>query len=442
MPAMAQRSPVTTRAVQHVFVFLTAAVLAGALYGALHRWADPNGLLFRYLAGHPVEYAEVLLFVWAMTALMVKAVQVVVQRLALRRGLLPEWNGQPLPLDQAASLLDRVERMPRWLRTSLLGQRIHAALEFVVVRDSTDGLDAFLRRRSDADAEAVEGGYALVRFITWAIPILGFLGTVLGITEAIANVTPEQLAGSISGVTAGLAVAFDTTALALILSMVVMFTTFLVDRGEQGVLQAVDAYAEQELIHRFERRDPVVGEGVRLIRQGMGEVLHGMERLVQRQAEIWAETFRVLQARAEQEQRQASDRLAQALSKALEQTLSVHEQRLSQTQQAWQNHLIAGLAPVERLAAAVEQTRLAIHEQAQRIGDQAALLKPLLDAEQHILRLQETMSHNLQLLGQSGAFLEAVHSLTAAIHLLTARTEGGAPRAATWTPRKQQGNAA
>ena len=62
-------------------------------------------------------------------------------------------------------------------------------------------------------------GYALIRTITWAVPILGFLGTVIGITMAIANITPDKLEASLPEVTAGLAVAFDTTALSLALSM-------------------------------------------------------------------------------------------------------------------------------------------------------------------------------------------------------------------------------
>ena len=65
---------------------------------------------------------------------------------------------------------------------------------------------------ADQAAERLHESYSLVRTITWAVPILGFLGTVVGITMAIANVTPEQLDTSLGEVTDGLAVAFDTTA--------------------------------------------------------------------------------------------------------------------------------------------------------------------------------------------------------------------------------------
>lgn len=444
MPSALPRASAASRITQHVVVFAVAAGLTAGFYVGLHTYADHDGFLFRYLAGHPVEYVETALFMWAMTALLVKGYQIATERWILRRGILPSWNGQPLSLEQAGPLLEKVDNAPRWVQQSLLARRTRAALEYVLIRESAAGLDEHLRHISDNDAETAEGGYALVRFITWAIPILGFLGTVLGITEAIGNVTPEQLAGSISGVTSGLAVAFDTTALALVLSMAVMFTTFLVDRAEQSLLDAVDAYAEKELIHRFEHRDAASGEAVRVVRQGMNEVLHGLETLIRRQAEIWAESLRVLQARLELAERQQTERLTAALSRALDQSLVAHQERLTSAQQTWLTSLTRGLAPVERLASAVDQTRQAVQEQTERLAEQASLLRPLLDSEQQILRLQETLSQNLSALNQSGAFVEAVHSLTAAIHLLTARAENlaGRPAPTSLLTRGKQGNAA
>src|SRR5439155_26266074 len=124
-------------------------------------------------------------------------------------------------------------------------------------------LDDQLRAVADTDALALDNSYALVRFITWAIPILGFLGTVLGITKAIANVTPEVLEHSLSGVTNGLSLAFDTTAVGLALTMATMFLSFVVERLEQSVLERVDHFAEVQLAHRFERGGTSGGESLR-----------------------------------------------------------------------------------------------------------------------------------------------------------------------------------
>lgn len=84
---------------------------------------------------------------------------------------------------------------------------------------------------------------------------MGFLGTVLGITGAIAGVTPELLEKSMSSVTDGLALAFDTTALALGLTMVTMFLSLLVEKAEQGHMELVDRFVDKHLSNRFLRKE-------------------------------------------------------------------------------------------------------------------------------------------------------------------------------------------
>ncbi|MFO0006175.1 MAG: MotA/TolQ/ExbB proton channel family protein, partial [bacterium] len=84
-----------------------------------------------------------------------------------------------------------------------------------VTRRADAALDDHLKYLADLAADRLVQSFQLVRTVTWAVPIMGFLGTVIGITMAIANVTPEQLDSSLPEVTSGLAVAFDTTAQAL-----------------------------------------------------------------------------------------------------------------------------------------------------------------------------------------------------------------------------------
>src|SRR5262249_52156115 len=156
--------------------------------------------------------------------------------------------------------------------------------------------------------------------------ILGFLGTVLGITGAIAGITPEVLEKSLSSVTDGLALSFDATALALGLTMITMFLTFLVERAEQGVLEEGDRYVERELAHRFERRAGGGGPASAALEQHTQTVLDAAARLVQRQAEVWAES----QAASEQ---RAAERLSAALDGALERTAAAHAQRLASLEQ-------------------------------------------------------------------------------------------------------------
>ena len=128
------------------------------------------------------------------------------------RELLPAWDGKPVSPGEAEPLRVAFQRLPRRLQQTLLGRRVAGVLDFLHRRRSAAGLDDHIRTQADSDAIALESGGTLVRFITWAIPILGFLGTVLGVTDAVAGITPEMLEHSLSSVTDGLALAFDTTA--------------------------------------------------------------------------------------------------------------------------------------------------------------------------------------------------------------------------------------
>ena len=93
------------------------------------------------------------------------------------------------------------------------------------------------------------------------------------------------------GLLAGLYVAFDTTALALSLSIVLMFVQFLVDRMETQLLATVDARASEELAGRFEQTDSHADPLVKPIRR-MGEaVIQTTGKLVEQQTELWQSTI-------------------------------------------------------------------------------------------------------------------------------------------------------
>src|SRR5262249_23438863 len=197
------------------------------------------------------------------------------------------------------------DRLPAWVRCTYLGRRVAAVLHFIASRGSANGLDDQLRTLSDNDAMTLEASYSLTRFITWAIPILGFLGTVLGITGAISGVTPEVLEQSLSGVTDGLALAFDATALGLALTMAAMFLNFLVERAEWGVLETVDHYADRQLAHRFEQ----AGDAGRVPAETLGQVV---EQLVQKQAAVWAQALAEVDRRRAEVEARMEERLTAA----------------------------------------------------------------------------------------------------------------------------------
>jgi biopolymer transport protein ExbB/TolQ len=430
-----------SRAAQAAFVIglpLAASVLWLFHFGPL------QGTQGQRYVSHGIECVEVVMFCVAISALLTKLWISIAESRACGREILPGWDGQTVPVSQAEGFKAKLNDLPRPLRNTLIVRRTAAVLDFLASRGSANELDDQLRALADNDAIALEGSYGLTRFITWAIPILGFLGTVLGITTAIQGVSPEVLEKSLSTVTDGLALAFDATALALGLTMLTMFTSFLVERREQSILEAVDRYADSELAHRFERVGGEGGAVVEVTRQSATVLVQAVEQLVQRQTALWAKALEETDRRRGEAEKKQQDRFTGALEKAIEQSLDAHARRLTQLEKQFADQnagfvqQLSSLAGVVREASREQQAGLA--QVAQALAGQIEALARLQEGEKQMARLQETLSQNLATLASAGSFEEALHSLTAAIHLLTARA--GQPAAVAGRVGSRPGAAA
>jgi biopolymer transport protein ExbB/TolQ len=420
----ASTPPAARRPGATLAAFALGLPLAAALFAAVHYGPLRHPIVERYLSS-PAEIAEATLFCLALGALASKARNLVRERLACRDDALPHWDGKPVDVEEAPRLLAYLSGLPRRLQPTWFVQRLRGALDFLVRRKTTDGYDDQLRALTDNDAVAHDASYGLTRFITWAIPILGFLGTVLGIAGAISGVKSDDL--ELSKVTGGLAEAFDATALALGLTMITMFLTFLLERGEAGVLERVDAYVDAHLAHRFCRppdEKPAETPTVPAV----------AEQIATRQAELWAQALAAVEQRAVAAAAPAQEKLTAALDAALARALASHAERVA----ALERHFAAqGKALADQLttlAAVLHQTG---HDQAaalkrlgEAVGAQAGALAAVQQGERHIIQLQTALQQNLNALAGAGAFEQAVHTLTAAVHLLTARAAGPSRAAA------------
>ncbi|MFO0879075.1 MAG: MotA/TolQ/ExbB proton channel family protein [Gemmataceae bacterium] len=390
----------------------------------------------------PVQWIEVGFFCCGAAALFIKYLQVRQEQAVCYLELLPRWDGKPTPIEKAQELLSGIDKLSARIRSTYLGRRLRAALDFLRRRKSAQDLDDQLRALTDADALAQEQSYGLVRFITWAIPILGFLGTVIGITGAIGGVTPEVLEESLSSVTDGLAEAFDSTALALGLTMLLMFLTYLVERQEQAVLVAVDLLVEDQLSHRFQRESTDSAPFLDIVRQSTQALSASVEGLVEKQAQVWAQALGNPEQRAVAAYQQAQATLAGALGQAMDQTIEAYSQRLAALEQHAHQQMVHLVSQLGAVADAVRETgreqQQALTQVAQGVAGQASVLGKLQEDATNLVHLQAVLHQNLAALASASSFEEAVHSLTAAVHLLTARATGGS----TPAPRVFQGGKA
>jgi biopolymer transport protein ExbB/TolQ len=391
---------------------------------------------------HHVERVEVLLFCCALCALAAKFWRHLGEGRIDGAKLLPAWDGKPVPISTASTLVGTVSRASRRLRDSLLGKRVVSALDFVRQRGSADGFDDHLRALTDNDALALETSYALVRFLTWAMPILGFLGTVLGITASIAGITPEKLENDLSSVTDGLALAFDATALALSMTMLTMFFSFLVERAEQSSLDAIDRFVDHELAHRFERVEGDSNPLLEAARRNTDTLIEATRTVVKQQANLWAQTLAETDIRRAAGEEKKLDKIAAALEAAMETTLDAHTERLQAAERQSIDRGAAILKQTEHLAHAMRDQQSVLARMADGILDQTRVLAQLQNGGNQLVGLQDSLDRNLTALAGCGSFDQAIQSLTAAIHLLTARANEVSQVAKAGAMAKRPGAAA
>ena len=311
--------------------WLWGGALTFAFYAALPYLPIYQETVERYFTAHWIEYATTGLFFIGISTLFMKAMRIPAERSALSADLLDglHFDPQADAVTMARSVESHLNLVARRCAETHLVRRIRNMSDYVVGRRSADGLEGHLNYLADLASGRLNDGYALIRTITWAVPILGFLGTVIGITMAIANITPDQLESSLPEVTAGLAVAFDTTALSLALSMILVFATFVIERAEQNTLDAVEDFGVKRLLGLFPVTESASGPMVLAEAQAAQQLLQRTEGMINWQMDIWQTSLESLRDRWTSTLSRQQEVLDQALQNGLTSTLADHAQQLA-----------------------------------------------------------------------------------------------------------------
>jgi biopolymer transport protein ExbB/TolQ len=166
-------------------------------------------------------------------------------------GLLPE----KISVTEASSVIMSLHTMfPDWHESFLLHRIMKLLARFNDTGDRTE-VRALLAAQSEIDGTTLKSSYTMLRVFIWAIPILGFIGTVIGLQEAIKGFVGlndiERLQQQLAPITSGLGGAFQATLIALAFSLLIMFPTSASERAEWRFLNYVDDYCNDLVIPRL-----------------------------------------------------------------------------------------------------------------------------------------------------------------------------------------------
>jgi biopolymer transport protein ExbB/TolQ len=197
-------------------------------------------------------YEQVLCYVcavWAGLILQSRYREVLSQRRAFGMELLPTEEGARILPEDARPLSRKVEQLTSG-RPFVLANMIRLGLgKFAISKSATDVAEV-VRNQADVELSRFASGMATVNYLAWAIPAIGFVGTVRGLGGAFGADAPTIDAFT-QQAKDQLKIAFDCTLVALVLSLVVMYFLHAVQRAEETLVSDAQQYCQEHLLLRL-----------------------------------------------------------------------------------------------------------------------------------------------------------------------------------------------
>lgn len=396
--------------------FVLAAACTIAFYTWMHTDMMRGGMIYRYTTEHAVEYVIVALSFWGVIDILGKLAAFPREIMALRQPILPERKGRE-PAANATALLAAIGALPARTRLSRIGRRYVQALQYVVDNGGAPDYRDYLRTISAEDADRAAAQYTLVRFVVRIAPVLGFLGTVVHFGTALNGVDFNKMDGQLSVIVSEMGQAFNTTTVALGASMFMMFAQFVCESIDRAIIHSIDRQVERDLLTRFESRDANMLPFLGVIRSANEEALAAMTATLQSQSGALTQALDGVLARFDHRQQQDAGAWTQALDMLAtrhETFDALREERLRQVlelvedrQEKFMGHMQGSL---EKVAALRDD-----------FGGLVDTLHGIARGEGRLVELQTVLSENLRVIHETRQIDDALHGLTGAIHLLTAR---------------------
>lgn len=259
--------------VNHVFAFLIGAVLSAILY-ALMTFVFVNlpvlskvATIYKRPSNQFAVVPATLFFFGGIAVLFLKGKKLRFQERALKLSAVPAEPEFVLNETTAATVLNRIHSLVDHPRHFILLNRIDRALSNFKNIGQVNDVSAILRAQAENDEDQIASSYTVVNGLVWAIPVLGFIGTVLGLSLAIGRFTATLQAGgdlakirdSLQGVTSGLATAFESTLVALTFTLILQLVITFQQKREMAFLDECNDYCHSHIVSKLrlsERQEP------------------------------------------------------------------------------------------------------------------------------------------------------------------------------------------
>lgn len=250
--------------VYQLFALIIAIILVHAFYTTVIRpnaaqmieeqnaavAADPDHVRERHVSILIKDFEQEACFIlglWALAIMGFKTSQVLAERRLLEVDLVPVAEGMRILPEDTREFARQVQALPDDSQRMLLPRALLNALRRFRSTRSIQDVSTSTHTICESEADRLESELSMIRYISWAIPSIGFIGTVRGIGEALAQ-ADKAVQGDIAGVTQSLGVAFNSTFIALLISIFLMFLVHQLQLLQERLVFDSENYCNDKLI--------------------------------------------------------------------------------------------------------------------------------------------------------------------------------------------------
>ena len=239
--------------------FLMTLVLT-VLFFALLSVLPSSRFVIMFVERGVIPYVIAIFTFWSLSIIFVKFMKLRVQKEALNITVIPtddpDFN---ITRSSAPDVLDNLYKEVYDPKEFLLTRRIQMALSNLKNIGNVSDVDKILSTQAENDEANCDSSYTPLRGFIWAIPVLGFIGTVLGLSLALGSfgavlsgaTEMASLKIALQEVTRGLSTAFETTLEGLVAALTVHLLMTALQRKEEQFLDDCKDYCHINIVFRL-----------------------------------------------------------------------------------------------------------------------------------------------------------------------------------------------
>lgn len=266
------KSKFSSEFIYKIFALLIAVIVVHAVYvGMIRPSADaiferqlqmqaegkefvPSRSLYVILKDYEQETCFILML-WAMAIIGHKAREMMLERALFDQQLIRVSAGMSILPEDARDYLRPIQALKPPQSDYLLARVLKVSLQRFASTRNIQSVSTAIRETCEIEADRLDSELSMIRYIAWAIPSIGFIGTVRGIGAALGQ-AHEAVQGNIAGVTASLGVAFNSTFIALVISIIIMFLVYQLQLTQERLVLDSQRYCDDHLMHHLQVRGP------------------------------------------------------------------------------------------------------------------------------------------------------------------------------------------